>query len=283
MLQTRLLIGACLIALAIAVLVFDQPPQFPFLFILFMLLGIGATVELLNLLSPEIRPPRVPCVIAVLAILAANWLVPIGCHTLGTSQESVLTIFVAAVLGAFVLEMALFQKPGSSVIRVAIGVWILTYLGLLPSFLAQLRWLQGPHDSSSHYGEIALALAIFIPKFCDIGAYFTGRLFGRHPMVPVLSPKKTKEGLIGGLVVAGVTALIVHRQVKLFSGGDWAALGFGVSVGLAGVLGDLAESLIKRDCGRKDASTVVPGFGGVLDVIDSIIFAAPVAYWWLNP
>ncbi len=68
----------------------------------------------------------------------------------------------------------------------------------------------------------------------------------------------------------------------VLQGGDWAALGFGLTVGLAGVLGDLAESLIKRDCRRKDAADTVPGFGGVLDVIDSILFAAPVAYLWLR-
>ena len=72
------------------------------------------------------------------------------------------------------------------------------------------------------------------------------------------------------------------QSATVLHGGDWAAIGFGLTVGLAGVLGDLAESLIKRDCRRKDASDTVPGFGGVLDVIDSILFAAPVAYLWLR-
>ena len=142
-------------------------------------------------------------------------------------------------------------------------------------------------------------MAIFVPKCGDMAAYFTGRLLGRHRMTPAISPKKTWEGFAGGIVGAVVVALILnHFYLKellegkfmsafqidetVLHGGDWAALGFGLTVGLAGVLGDLAESLIKRDCRRKDAADTVPGFGGVLDVIDSILFAAPVAYLWLR-
>jgi phosphatidate cytidylyltransferase len=153
------------------------------------------------------------------------------------------------------------------------------YLGLLPSFLAQLRWLD---DAQTYKPVAALALAIFVPKCCDIGAYFTGRLLGRHPMSPILSPKKTWEGLLGGLVLSAVVAVAINRPLSVLRGGDLSAAGFGLAVGGIGALGDLAESLIKRDCRRKDASQVVPGFGGVLDVVDSIVFAAPLAYCWLR-
>ena len=97
-------------------------------------------------------------------------------------------------------------------------------------------------------------------------------------MTPVLSPKKTWEGLAGGLALAMVAAFGINRAGGGLS--DLSALGFGLAVGGAGVLGDLAESLIKRDCQKKDASAVMPGFGGVLDVVDAVLFAAPVAYWW---
>jgi phosphatidate cytidylyltransferase len=151
----------------------------------------------------------------------------------------------------------------------------------LPSFLAQLRWLDG---AQAYKPVTSLALAIFVPKCCDIGAYFTGRLLGRHPMSPVLSPKKTWEGLAGGLLLSAGVAVAINRlpSVPALRGGDLSAAGFGLVVGGIGALGDLAESLIKRDCRRKDASQVVPGFGGVLDVVDSIVFAAPVAYCWLR-
>jgi phosphatidate cytidylyltransferase len=99
-------------------------------------------------------------------------------------------------------------------------------------------------------------------------------------MTPLLSPKKTWEGLVGGLAAAVATAWAINRLGAGLS--DLAAMGLGLTAGLAGVLGDLAESLIKRDCQRKDASRVMPGFGGVLDVVDSVLFAAPLTYCWLR-
>jgi phosphatidate cytidylyltransferase len=283
MLRTRLWMGACLIALAAAMLLGDRgnAPWYPFLFLFFAVVGAAATVELLHLLPPTIRPPWIATIVGVLAILAANWPGHVGYPILGTPLELVVSVFAGFVLCAFLIEIVSFREPGSAVIRLAVGVWVLVYLGLLPSFLAQLRWARETEDSAFNRGAVAVGLAIFIPKLCDIGAYFTGRLIGRHPITPALSPKKTLEGFIGGLVVAGVAAVVVNRQLPLF-GADWAALGFGLTVGLAGIYGDLAESLIKRDFRQKDASSAVPGFGGVLDVIDSIIFAAPVAYWWLR-
>jgi phosphatidate cytidylyltransferase len=126
---------------------------------------------------------------------------------------------------------------------------------------------------------LALALAIFVPKSCDIGAYFTGRAIGRHKMTPTLSPKKTWEGAAGGLVTAVLAALGINAINPLLT---WpSAIGFGIVVGITGMVGDLMESLIKRDCEKKDASDLVPGFGGVLDVVDAILFAAPVSYAWI--
>lgn len=156
------------------------------------------------------------------------------------------------------------------------------YLGLLPCFFAQLRWWPSREGGGPDLrGETALALTIFVAKGADIGAYFTGRLIGKHRMSPVISPKKTWEGLAGGVVLSVVVAVTLNRLFEPVLESDARAAAFGVVVGLAGVLGDLAESLIKRDCRRKDASQVVPGFGGVLDVVDSVLFAAPVAYGWM--
>jgi phosphatidate cytidylyltransferase len=187
-------------------------------------------------------------------------------------------LFAAVVLAAFCVEMAKYRESGGALVRIVLAVWIVAYLGMLPSFLAQLRWLSTEADPSR--GVTAIALAIFVPKACDIGAYLTGRLLGRTPMTPALSPKKTWEGLAGGLTLAVLVAVALNYFFPILSNAALAA-GFGFTVAGAGVLGDLAESLIKRDCRRKDASQVVPGFGGVLDVVDSILFAAPVAYWFL--
>lgn len=283
MLRTRLWMGATLIALAVATLLLDRHflPWYPFLFILVMAVAAGAAGELCHLLPAERRLPRWFCIGGILAILAANWPAHILSSFAGAAWELVLLAYALGVLAAFLLEMATFQVPGGSIGRIAVGVWMLTYLGILPSFLVQLRWLPEGSEAPWPRGNVALILAIFVPKVCDIGAYFTGRLLGRHPMAPVLSPKKTWEGFAGGLAAATLFTWIIGRQAAVFHN-DWAAVGFGLTVGVAGVLGDLAESLVKRDCRHKDAGTLVPGFGGILDVVDSVIFAAPVAYWWLR-
>jgi phosphatidate cytidylyltransferase len=286
MLRTRLWMGAFLIALTVGVLVLDRTlgPWFPFLLTLLVVLALVACHELLQLLGGTHRLPRGLTFAAVLAVLLANWPAHVWPAALAFDPwHVVLGMFAGVVLASFLVEMATFREPGESVVRMALTVWITAYLGLLPSFLAQLRWW--PEEASSSgldKGVAALVLTIFVPKFCDIGAYFTGRFLGRHHMSSVLSPKKTWEGFAGGLAAAVLTTFLLNGFFPVLNGGPLATVGFGLTVGLAGILGDLAESLIKRDCQRKDASQVVPGFGGVLDVIDSIVFAAPVAYGWLR-
>jgi phosphatidate cytidylyltransferase len=293
MLRTRLWMGASLIALVTCVLLFDPSPWYPFLLLLMIFLAMIGSVELHHLLGAAHGLSAWLSGIAVLVVLLANWPAHLWPQVWGDDPWAiVLSAFAAVVLLAFLVEMATFRPPsptsettagsGGVVIRMALLVWMTAYLGLLPSFLAQLRWLSAPSPEAKD-ARAALALAIFVPKCCDIGAYFTGRLLGRHPMSPVLSPKKTWEGLAGGLLLSAAVAVAINRLLSVpVLRGDLSAIGFGLAVGGVGALGDLAESLIKRDCRRKDASQVVPGFGGVLDVVDSIAFAAPVAYCWLH-
>ncbi len=274
MLRTRLWMGAIFIGLTVAVLFVDQP-WYPFLLVLVGGLACASTLELLHLLNPQVRPRPWLCLAGITALVAANWM-PHWWPGWFSAWMLIAGVCAGFVVLAFVVEMATFREPGQSVTRMALAVWLMGYLGLLPSFLAQMRWLQD--------GTAALALAIFVPKGCDIGAYFTGRLFGRHKMTPVLSPKKTWEGAAGGLAAAVLTAILLDRlgPAPILREHIGLEIAFGLSVGAAGMLGDLAESLIKRDCGQKDASSAVPGFGGVLDVVDAILFAAPVSYFWFT-
>jgi phosphatidate cytidylyltransferase len=274
--------GAILIALALGVLLVDQhlAPWYPFLLVLVLGLALAACYELLELLGTDRRLPRALCFAGVGIVVLANW----PAHVLPVVSSPgpwgwVGSVFAAFVIVAFLTEMAHFQEPGASVIRIALVVWIVAYLALLPSFFVQLRWL--PDPEGGHRGTLAVALAIFVPKMGDTGAYFTGRLIGKHKMAPVLSPKKTWEGAAGGMVAAVLTTFGINALGPVVPGGPLGVIGFGLTVGLAGLLGDLAESLIKRDCQQKDASQIMPGFGGVLDVVDAILFAGPVAYWWL--
>jgi phosphatidate cytidylyltransferase len=276
--------GAVLVAMAVGVLVADQrlAPWYPFLLVIIGTLAMLACRELQQLLPAAARPPAGLIYGWVLALIVANWPARMAGSASSLDVDPwhwVLAVFAAGVLAAFLVEMARFEEPGQAVIRLGMAVLVASYLGLLPSFFAQLRWLEG---KSPAQGSVALALAIFTPKCGDIGAYFTGRFFGRHPMAPVLSPKKTWEGAVGGMIASVVAAALINRLGPVLPGGLLAEAGFGMTVGLAGMLGDLAESLIKRDLVVKDASKTVPGFGGVLDVIDSVVFAAPVAYCWLR-
>ncbi|MHB1425837.1 MAG: phosphatidate cytidylyltransferase [Gemmataceae bacterium] len=293
MLTTRLWMGTILIALVIGIILFDRPPWYPFLLLLALFLAAVGSVELHHLIGAAHGLPLWLSGSSVPIVLLANWPTHLWPSVFGDGPwRLVLAAFTVVLLLGFLVEMAAFgpltptaepspplsppklgedKGGGGVVIRLALLVWMTAYLGLLPSFLMQLRWLD----------TTALALAIFVPKCCDIGAYFTGRLLGRHPMAPTLSPKKTWEGLLGGLLLSAAAAVAIHH-LTLLHGGYLTAAAFGVVVGGVGALGDLAESMIKRDCRRKDASQVMPGFGGVLDVIDSLLFAAPVAYFWLR-
>jgi phosphatidate cytidylyltransferase len=274
--------GAILIALAIGVLVVDQwlEPFYPFLLALVLLLAVTACYELLQLLGPARQLPAGLCYAAVSLLVLANWLVPVAPLPNDSPWMWIGIVFAEVILAAFIIEMARFQQAGESLTRIALVVWIAGYLGLLPCFLVQLRWL--PDPGGINRGTLALAMCIFVPKMGDTGAYFTGRLLGRHPMTPILSPKKTWEGAAGGMVASVLTAIGINQLGPALFGGLLVEIAFGLTVGVAGLLGDLAESLIKRDCVQKDASQIMPGFGGILDVVDAILFAAPVAYCWFQ-
>jgi phosphatidate cytidylyltransferase len=291
MLRTRLVVGTVLAGLAAGMLLLDErfDPWFPFLFATVTLLSILGTIELVRLLPSSRRPSLWLCLAGVLALVILNWGPVISGHVTGQSFVSatawpwLVQGLAAVVLFTFLHEMATFQQPGGAAERMALTVWTVAYLGLLPSYLVEFRIGRiGAGPDALRIGTVALSLAIFVPKSCDIGAYFTGRLIGRHRMSPVLSPKKTWEGAAGGLLLAVGVAFALDSFGSIIPGGVFGTIAFGLTVGIAGMLGDLAESLIKRDCQQKDASEMIPGFGGVLDVVDAILFAAPVTYWWLR-
>jgi phosphatidate cytidylyltransferase len=284
--------GSILAAVAAAVLFGDGylGPWYPCIYLVFVGLAFPAVRELISLRPVEDRPGRLATTLAVMAVLSSNWYTPLAeafPQYLPRASEPwypVLMTATGAVLAAFLIEMINYRVPGHSVPKVSNTILAIVYLGILPSFLVKLRWVR------PEFAGLMLGMTIFVPKMCDIAAYFTGRAIGRTPFSPWLSPKKTWEGTIGGLLGAIVAALLlrfVSMQVRpdgqdVFRNGIWEAVLFGLVVGFAGILGDLAESLIKRDSQAKDASKSVPGFGGVLDVIDSVLFAAPVAYIWFS-
>lgn len=292
-----------MIALAAAALVIGPAPWYPGLLLLVLGLGLAATRELLQMLGPERRPWPALAYASVALLLLANWPPHLLASPHGAGRAVAIfpsntwphdvrgwtpahwqfAAFTLVIVAAFLAEMASFRSPGRATERIGLLLLVASYLGWLPGFLVQLRWLDDGSGSARSAGAWALALAVFVPKAGDIGAYLTGRFLGRHLMTPVLSPKKTWEGAIGGLAGAVVVAVgLGQARPQLFDHGIWSMIGFGLALGLAGIFGDLAESLLKRDCQIKDSSHTVPGFGGILDVIDAILFAGPVAYAWLH-
>ncbi|MGL4552923.1 MAG: phosphatidate cytidylyltransferase [Gemmataceae bacterium] len=273
----RLVIGAAMVAAVAGVLAIDPPfyPLCPCLFVSLVLVGVLCAAELHALAADGPRPPLWLAAGSTAAVIAANWPAHVGWTA--DPWRDVAGAFMAVLLAGFGWEMLRYRGQAGAVQRLALLAFTVAYVGLAGSFLAQLRWW----GDDPVKGSAALALAVFVPKCGDMAAYGVGRVAGRTPMTPLLSPKKTWEGLAGGLAASVAVAVAVNLWHPLLSSAGLAAL-FGLSVGLAGVMGDLAESLIKRDFGRKDASGAVPGFGGLLDVADAVLFAAPVASWWLR-
>ncbi|QDU57735.1 phosphatidate cytidylyltransferase [Aeoliella mucimassa] len=199
---------------------------------------------------------------------------------------------IGGLLLALMYEMRTYdgpdQPPGTIATRLARTMFAIAYAGGLMGFVVQLRIISGGvwHDDC-RWGMLALLTTIATVKLNDTGAYVAGHAFGRHRMTPKLSPGKTWEGTMGGYLASIGGTMFFLGPVANWLGCDheqtfaaWftGALIYAVVVGTAGILGDLAISLLKRDAGVKDSSTWMPGFGGFLDLLDSLMLAAPVSY-----
>ena len=147
----------------------------------------------------------------------------------------------------------------------------LAYIAALFSYLFYIR------TTDSQQGAWLVLFLILVTKMGDVGAYGIGNLMGRHTLIARISPRKTLEGFIGAMITSGVTAIFAAPMLGRPISPVWALV-LGLFLGICGQLGDLAESLLKRDCQVKDTGTLIPGLGGVLDAIDSLLFTAPLFY-----
>jgi phosphatidate cytidylyltransferase len=184
------------------------------------------------------------------------------------------------VAGAVAISQA---RPGPSTLAdTAATVFAPVYLGLPLGALAALRGDLGAEGTRSYLtsdttdGRLVVLLLMLVIVVSDSAQYYTGRAFGRRQLSPAISPKKTVEGAIGG-VVFGTLAMAVGGSV-VFETPVWILALLGAVISLLGIVGDLFESLLKRSAGVKDSSNLIPGHGGVLDRIDSWLFAAPIYY-----
>ncbi len=258
------------------------------LFVTTLFVGLMAASEVLHfepVTSPRrIKPWAVYLATAIVIILAfapvAYEHYPADCPV---GRTGWLAFGMAATIGiAFFSVMAGYRRGDRVMNDVARTVLIVAYIGLLIGFWAAIR---GHGDNA--WGMTAL-LSLFVPvKLSDSLAYITGRLWGRNKLSPELSPGKTIEGLAGGVAGGVFGAFLVLYVVARWLTGEsspaswWWVVIFGVCVTLAGVAGDLAESLMKREGDVKNSSRWLPGLGGITDMIDSLLAAGPVvlAFW----
>ena len=231
----------------------------PFIFaILAAVVMLLAVAELSRALVAEL-PAEVRKVLLVAApsiVLAAY---------LGGPQW-LLDSYVISVVA--VLISRLFHEQEKYVSNVSRAIFILTYAPLLSSFAVLL--------AAQHDGDLKVLALVLLTIGADIGGYFAGVLFGKHPMAPRISPKKSWEGLVGAVLLE--IGIGIALWVYLFDGSWWKGALAGAIMAVTATFGDLIESMIKRDLGIKDMSRLVPGHGGIMDRLDSLVINAAVAW-----
>jgi phosphatidate cytidylyltransferase len=295
MLRWRLLGAAAILIPLLALVYADYAHNFGYpgvwLFPVVLLVIVLAAEEVLSLLKAQGHRPTAWTVYAGVLFVTLVSCAPLYYSFAGKTYPpdcplgklgltfSAFALCVPLVFGG---EMLRYQKPGGVIVNVALALFAIAYLGVSYSFLIWMRYID---EANSKLGIAAVISVILVVKFSDTGAYMFGRLLGRHKMTPLLSPGKTIEGGIGGIATACVVSCLYFQFLApTIAGvstpiGDWRGwLIYGVALALAGMVGDLAESLLKRDMQQKDSSTWMRGLGGILDVIDSVLIAAPVGY-----
>lgn len=277
MLKHRLVFGTLMTVFFAALILFDgwldgtltvsaadKPVQGTLFCILIALLVIPAQLELSKLAAVKNLKIFSPITIVASILLATSWYWP---RFLQIEPRICLYFIPAFVLMALLLYQ--YIRYGTSAVLANCGAsfFSIIYLGLLGAFALGVR---------IDFGPWALLMFVFVVKSADIGAYSFGSLFGRHKFSPEISPGKSWEGMAGAVATAAIVAILFAISCDIMVW--WLAVIFGCCFAFIGQIGDLAESMIKRDAGQKDSAIAVPGFGGILDILDSLLLAAPLAY-----
>jgi phosphatidate cytidylyltransferase len=236
-----------------------------------MLLVIPAQFEISNLAKKTGAVIFKPITIIFSVLFAGAWYFrQFHPHPLQFHLYYMLSVSAFAVLAVFLYQGRLFGTKGT-IVNCSASLFSIFYLGFLSSFVLGIR---------VEFGLWPMLMAIIVVKSSDIGAYTIGRLFGKHKFAPVISPGKSWEGIAGAAGFAIIVAMLFAHFAEIMT---WPqAILFGAAFAYLGQLGDLAESMLKRDAAEKDSSESVPGFGGVLDIIDSPLVTAPLAYAFLK-
>lgn len=244
---------------------------FPWLFIGLVAVGLSAAAVEVHraLLRKGMRAEILPIVAGTALSVVGGYLAAV------TDMRVTPTSFVIICLGAttiVALAWRLFRGAEGFIRDVAASALVIAYIPLLGMFVPLLM--------AAPDGQLRILTVIACVVASDTGAYAVGSLIGRHKLAPHISPGKTWEGLVGGVAVT--TAVAVLASVFLLGAPWWVGVPLGVLVSLAATTGDLVESLLKRDAGIKDMSNFLPGHGGVMDRLDSMLVAVPVGWLVLH-
>ncbi|RFU19982.1 phosphatidate cytidylyltransferase [Geodermatophilus marinus] len=251
-------VGATLGALVLVSLLVWRPA---FLGVLTVAILIGV-VELTRALEAgDVRPPLVPVLVGTLAMIGLAW-------TRGPS--GLVVAFLLTVLGVLLWRLA--EGPEDYLRDASAGVFVALYVPFLAGFAVLLLV---PDD-----GAVRVLLFIATVVGNDVGGFAAGVLLGRHPMAPSVSPKKSWEGMAGSVLACVLVATPI--VVLALDGPWWGGVLLGVALAVSATVGDLAESLLKRDLGIKDMGSLLPGHGGLMDRLDSLLPSAAVAYLLLS-
>jgi phosphatidate cytidylyltransferase len=188
----------------------------------------------------------------------------------------VVAVITALAIISFAAALSRPDEMDKSLVSVSATVFGVVYVALLASFLIGVRMIQTPE---SHLASKLLTMFFAMVMMTDTGAYYTGRSMGKHKLAPRISPGKTIEGAVGGFIAAIITGplckWIFFPEIHIVR-----AMALGAMVGIIGQVGDLAESMLKRGSGVKDSGNLLPGHGGMLDRVDSLLFCAPLLYYY---
>lgn len=273
--KTRILTAAIALPIIIASIILPLwIPESVWLFIAVAAFALGAGIFEFFSLTKKLElkaDAAVGYIGAVLLFLAFLVNAP-------ASAPDLLLLALALFSAALLIAQAVRFRADFSKMLAGTGVTLLgvIYIAFLGGYLVAVRvGFETPAGLSTH-----LLAYFFLVIFCsDSGAYFAGRAFGKHKLAPGISPGKTVEGLFGGLLAAAAAAALATWWFFPELPYQWS-LPLAVVIAAVGVLGDLTESAIKRGSGTKDAASILPGHGGFLDRLDSLLFGAPILYYF---
>jgi len=279
-LQKRLIVSVIAVMLLVGLMLFSENVFVKAILVLFVaaLSGIGVWEYAQFSRAKHLRP----AVWAMVVVAVCEVFAFFSAHKLIVFSQFPAIVLIAGTILFFLLH---FSDVSDALLHVAVEFFGVCYVAVPLSFMLAILY---PISAAgrSWDGRWWLVYLIVVTKIVDVAAYFVGRLWGKIPLAPLLSPKKTVEGAIAGVLSAvlcsvGIGLIGEAFQSTLFHLPLFPSIILGLCIGLVGGIGDLAESLLKRDAVVKD-SNALPGLGGILDMVDSLLLTSPIVYFYLK-